>query len=108
MLTTKRSTLIKRGEKIIHGLTKKKIKDFSISLENSKVEAGSGSLPDNMIKSMAISFNPRSVKVNDLSKRFRSGSIPVVGYVSSNKFYIDLKAVLPSQVTKLAQAIKEV
>jgi len=108
MLTTSRKTLRNRGNKIINYQTNKKIKEFAIKLENSKVEAGSGSLPDNMIKSMAISFNPRSVKVNDLSKRFRSGSIPVVGYVSSNKFYIDLKAVLPSQVTQLAQAIKEV
>jgi len=108
MLTTSRNTLRNRGNKILNYQTNKKIKELGIKLENSKVEAGSGSLPDNMIKSMAISFKPRLVKVNDLSKKFRSGSIPVVGYVSSNIFYIDLKAVLPSQVTKLAQAIKEI
>ena len=108
MLTTSRNTLRNRGNKILNYQTNKKIKELGMKLKNSKVEAGSGSLPDNMIKSMAISFKPRLVKVNDLSKKFRSGSIPVVGYVSSNIFYIDLKAVLPSQVTKLAQAIKEI
>ena len=108
MLTTSRNTLRNRGNKILNYQTDKKIKELGMKLKNSKVEAGSGSLPDNMIKSMAISFKPRLVKVNDLSKKFRSGSIPVVGYVSSNIFYIDLKAVLPSQVTKLAQAIKEI
>ena len=108
MLTTSRNTLRNRGNKILNYQTDKKIKELGMKLNNSKVEAGSGSLPDNMIKSMAISFKPRLVKVNDLSKKFRSGSIPVVGYVSSNIFYIDLKAVLPSQVTKLAQAIKEI
>ena len=108
MLTTSRNTLRNRGNKILNYQTNKKIKELGMKLKNSKVEAGSGSLPDNRIKSMAISFKPRLVKVNDLSKKFRSGSIPVVGYVSSNIFYIDLKAVLPSQVTKLAQAIKEI
>ena len=108
MLTTSRNTLRNRGNKILNYQTNKKIKELGMKLKNSKVEAGSGSLPDNRIKSMAISFKPRLVKANDLSKKFRSGSIPVVGYVSSNIFYIDLKAVLPSQVTKLAQAIKEI
>ena len=38
---------------------------------------------------------------------FRCGSIPVVGYTSANTYYIDLKAVLPNQITTLAKAIKE-
>ena len=108
MLTTSQRTLIIRGKKILNFQTKQKIKALGIKLENSKVEAGSGSLPENMIDSMALSFNPKTIRVNDLAKRFRLGMIPVVGYVSSNKFYIDLKAILPDQVVKLAQAIKEV
>ena len=107
MLTTKRSTLIKRGEKIIHGLTKKKIKDFSISLENSKVEAGSGSLPENLIESMALSFSHKNISPNELARKFRTGRIPVVGYIKSNKYFIDLKAVMPNQLLKLTTAIKE-
>ena len=108
MLTTSQRTLITRGRKILNFQTKQKIKVLGIKLENSKVEAGSGSLPENMIDSMALSFNPKTIRINDLAKRFRLGMIPVVGYVSSNIFYIDLKAVLPDQVFKLAQAIKEV
>ena len=107
MLTTKRSTLIKRGEKIIHGLTKKKIKDFSISLENSKVEAGSGSLPENLIESMALSFSHKNISPNELARKFRTGRIPVVGYIKSNKYFIDLKAIMPNQLLKLTTAIKE-
>ena len=107
MLTTKRSTLINRGKKVIHGLTKKKINDFNISLENSKVEAGSGSLPENLIESMALSFNHKNISPNELAKKFRTGRIPVVGYIKSNKFFIDLKAILPNQFLKLTTAIKE-
>ena len=107
MLTTKRSTLINRGKKVIHGLTKKKINDFNISLENSKVEAGSGSLPENLIESMALSFSHKNIPPNELAKKFRTGRIPVVGYIKSNKFFIDLKAILPNQFLKLTTAIKE-
>lgn len=108
MLTTKRSTLVNRGKKVIQGLTKKKIKDFNIVLENSKVEAGSGSLPENPIKSIALSFSHKNISPNELARKFRSGRIPVVGYIKSNKFIIDLKAILPNQLLKLKTAIKEI
>ena len=108
MLTTKRSTLANRGKKVIQGLTKKKIKDFNIVLENSKVEAGSGSLPENPIESMALSFSHKNISPNELARKFRGGRIPVVGYIKSNKFIIDLKAILPNQLLKLKTAIKEI
>ena len=107
-LKTKRSTLANRGKKVIQGLTKKKIKDFNIVLENSKVEAGSGSLPENPIESIALSFSHKNISPNELAKKFRSGRIPVVGYIKSNKFIIDLKAILPNQLLKLKTAIKEI
>ena len=108
MLTTKRSTLVNRGKKVIQGLTKKKIKDFNIVLENSKVEAGSGSLPENPIESIALSFSHKNISPSELARKFRSGRIPVVGYIKSNKFIIDLKAILPNQFLKLKTAIKEI
>ena len=108
MLTTKRSTLVNRGKKVIQGLKKKKIKDFNIILENSKVEAGSGSLPENPIESIALSFSHKNISPNELARKFRSGRIPVVGYIKSNKFFIDLKAILPNQLFKLKTAIKEI
>tara|TARA_B100000809_G_scaffold242086_1_gene265861 strand:- start:529 stop:1893 length:1365 start_codon:yes stop_codon:yes gene_type:complete len=108
MLTTSRKVLKTRGQKILDSLTKKIIKDLGISLVNSEVEAGSGSLPDDKIESGALSFSPKNGKANDLAKAFRCGSIPVVGYIQKNTFYIDLKAVLPSQIKRLGAAIAEV
>ena len=108
MLTTKRSTLANRGKKVIQGLTKNRVKDFNIVLENSKVEAGSGSLPENPIESIALSFSHKNISPNELARKFRSGRIPVVGYIKSNKFIIDLKAILPNQLLKLKTAIKEI
>ena len=74
---------------------------------DSEVEAGSGSLPEDKIESAALSFSPKNGKVTDLAEALRCGSIPVVGYIKGNTFYIDLKAVLPNQIKRLATATQE-
>ena len=108
MLTTSRKVLKTRGQKVLDSLQKKTIKDLGISLVDSEVEAGSGSLPENKIESASLSFSPKNGKAKDLAKAFRCGSIPVVGYIHKNTFYIDLKSVLPNQIKRLSTAIQEV
>ena len=108
LLTTSRKTLKIRGKKILNMVERKKVEDLGIKLEESEVEAGSGSLPENKIESMALSFKPQSISVTTLSRTFRLGSFPVVGYTSGNIFFIDLKAVLPSQLKQLANAINNI
>ena len=108
MLATSRGTLRLRGKKILELLNKDKIADLNIELVSSVVEAGSGSLPEKRINSIALVFRSKNKTCSELAKKFRIGTIPVVGFINNNKFYIDLKAVLPSQVTKLSQAINKI
>jgi L-seryl-tRNA(Ser) seleniumtransferase len=108
LLTTSQNTLMKRGEKILTDIPNKKINDLRISLVESKVEAGSGSLPVQTIPSAALLFKPKTISVSKLAKAFRTGNTPVVGYTKGNAFYIDLKAVLLNQVSRLIQAIQDV
>ena len=108
MLTTSRRILKNRGQRILDFQKRKKIRDLGIKLVESEVEAGSGSLPEDKIESMALSFKPKLMKITELAVGFRCGPIPVVGYTSGHTFYIDLKAVLPDQINLLAKAIDEV
>ena len=108
LLSSSRRSLTERGNKVMNLIQKSKVKDYGIKLIESKVEAGSGSLPEKKISSMAIVFESKSIKCSVLAKKFRKGKIPVVGYMKDNKFYIDLKAVLPNQLIKLSQAINSV
>ena len=108
MLTTSRRILKNRGQRILDFQKRKKIRDLGIKLVESEVEAGSGSLPEDKIESMALSFKPKLMKITELAAGFRCGPIPVVGYTSGHTFYIDLKAVLPGQINLLAKAIDEV
>ena len=108
MLTTSRKVLRTRAEKVFNGLKTKTIRNLGITIVESFVEAGSGSLPEKNIASMALQFKPKSRKVTELAAAFRCGSIPVVGYITADNYYIDLKAVLPVQIRKLTVAIFEV
>ena len=108
MLTTSRKVLRTRAEKVFNGLKTKTIRNLGITIVESFVEAGSGSLPEKNIASMALQFKPKSRKVTELAAAFRCGSIPVVGYITADNYYIDLKAVLPVQIRKLTVAISEV
>ncbi len=108
MLTTSRKVLRTRAKKVFNGLKTKTIRNLGITIVESFVEAGSGSLPEKNIASMALQFKPKSRIVTELAAAFRCGSIPVVGYITADNYYIDLKAVLPVQIRKLTVAISEV
>ncbi len=108
MLTTKRTILKRRATTILKNLEQEIVRDFGISIVESFVEAGSGSLPEKNIESIALRFNPIIIEANHLSKTLKKSFIPIIGYINKNKFYIDLKSVLPSQIKKIRQAIIEV
>ena len=108
MITTKQSVLRNRANKILSSIRKKKKNDLGIKVVSSKVEAGSGSLPEQKIDSISLLFDPKIMTVSKLSRRFRIGATPVVGYVNNGKFYIDLKAVLQNQINDLIKAIENI
>ena len=108
LLTTSQKTLLNRGAKILRDLPQNITKQLGITLVESLVEAGSGSLPVKSIPSAALRFTPQQMTVSTLAKSFREGAIPVVGYNKGNAFYIDLKDVLPNQSLQLIEAIIEV
>ena len=108
LLTTSRRELIVRGKRIIENIPNNKVKVLGLTLEESLVEAGSGSLPLKSIPSAVLKFRPKKISVSSLAKAFRLGKQPVVGYTKRNIFYIDLKAVLPSQISQLIASIKQV
>ena len=107
-MTRSRDKLRALANKIIRDLPKKNINQLGLTIEDSLVEAGSGSLPEKNIESMALRFNPTSMSVNKLSSAFRDLDNPVIGYINQNSFFIDLKAVLPSQISTLIKSIKNI
>jgi len=108
LLITPRTVLRRRGQKLLASLPKTTVRKLGITIVDSMVEAGSGSLPVESIESVAFRFNAKNVKPTELAKRFRTQDSPVVGYIKGNRFTIDLKAVLPAQMKDLSGAIQGV
>ena len=108
LLTSTREDLDKMGKSIVNNIPSKKIKMLGLSVENSLVEAGSGSLPEKNIESVALKFSSSVISANKLSLLLKKGKVPIVGYIQKDSFFIDLKAVLPSQVSKIIKAINKI
>ena len=96
-----------RGKRILSQLSKKSIKNLGISLVESEVEVGSGSLPLERLDSIALKFNPKNISPTKLARMFRTASVPVVGYINENNFFIDLKALIPGQEKELVEVIND-
>ena len=107
LLMSSQKSLKNRGKKIFSQISKKNITGLNISVVKSEVEVGSGSLPLERLESMALEFNPKNISPSKLAKMFRQASIPVVGYINENKFFIDLKALIPGQEKDLVKVIND-
>ncbi len=108
LLTRKRSELQSFGNDILSSLPSKIIEKFNIRLIESKVEAGSGSLPTEKIESIAIEFSSSTQKPSEIAKIFRTASVPVLGYINGNRFRIDLKAIPQDLIDELTRIMIEV
>ncbi len=112
LLQTSQKTLRNRADKLFSEIKSSVKKRWKIKIIESTVEAGSGSLPEEKIESVALKFRDQGLgirgQVEELAKQFRTRSIPVVGYIHKDMYYIDLKAVLPKQYSELIKAINEV
>ena len=103
----KKIELEKIANALINKLPSKIINKYNLCIKETAVEAGSGSLPLEKLPSIAIVVKS-GMKMNDLSKKFRMASIPILGYIKENQFHIDLKSIPDYQEELLLQSIREV
>ncbi len=96
-----------RAENIFRRLGDKIIRDLGITILDTQVEAGSGSMPTELIPSIGIMFNS-NVSEATLAERFRKTKNPIIGYINNKKFIIDLKAISKEEIDTLIDSIKEV
>ena len=93
---------------IVGKIPLKVIDELGIEIIESMVEAGSGSLPEKNIRSIALKFRSSKYSVNQVSDHFRRSPIPIIGYIRKESYFIDLKAVLPHQKDNIVGAIKSI
>ena len=100
--------LEKYGNEIIINLSEEIIEKSGIKITNSTVEAGSGSLPTESIKSKALVFNSKTIKPKELHLKFLNQNPSILGFIHNKKYRIDLKSVLENQIKEIQISIKEI
>ena len=97
--------LKENANKIVKLIDKEINKKYNMVIQESKVEAGSGSLPTEKISSIAISIYSKEISSNTISNQLRLCSTPILTYIKNDKVYIDLKAITDSQLDLVAKMI---
>ena len=99
--------IYKMGKRIVNKLSNDIVNTFKIELKETEVEAGSGSLPLEKLPSVALVFNDK-MKASELSTKLRLASNPILGYITGNRFHIDLKAIPGSQEKQLISSLNTI
>ncbi len=80
--------------------------DFSLQIESSSAQIGSGSQPMAKIPSIAVTISGKNNgKLTALLARFKSLSTPVISRVENNKIWLDLRSL--ANIEKLLTTLKE-
>ncbi|MBE7357919.1 L-seryl-tRNA(Sec) selenium transferase [Campylobacter sputorum] len=98
LLNTSEGELVEIGEFIID---KVGLKDISITKTNTYV--GGGTMPNKKLPSIAVALDGNAI---NLERKFRDKN--VIGRIEDDKFMLDLRSVLKSDINELVEIIKEV
>jgi L-seryl-tRNA(Ser) seleniumtransferase len=103
VLATTMDELKVRAGTIIEGL---KGLPLSTRVGEGRVQIGGGTLPKSVLPSVTIDLIPNRISLEELSRRLRRGKPPVIGYVSGQRYKIDLRTVFPRQDAEVQAAIR--
>ena len=107
LLMSSRKKIQKRAQRVFRLIPPKIFKNYKISLDETLVEAGSGTLPSVKFESVAFIITSKKYSASTISSRFRNAKHPVVGFIKNNNFHLDFKSIIPSQEKLLLQSITE-
>lgn len=103
MLRVNSAELTVRAESIVKELNGLPLK---AQVGKGRAQMGGGTLPKAVLPSVTIDLEPQGLPLAELSRRLRHGTPPVVGYITGQRYKIDLRTVFSRQDLELAEAIR--
>ncbi|MCF7804994.1 MAG: L-seryl-tRNA(Sec) selenium transferase [Candidatus Marinimicrobia bacterium] len=104
LLTQSMDTLEELGEAVLSELDGEVIETLGIKLTDAETEAGSGSLPTEKIPGKALVITSAQWSAQKMMRWMRRYETPVVGYISEDKCFFNLRAVMREQIAILVNA----
>ena len=105
MLAVSNDELRARAEKIVAALVGLPL---DARIAEGKAQIGGGTLPRSVIPSVTVDFVPTNIGLADFAARLRASTPPVIGYISGNRFKLDLRTIFPRQDEQIAGALSSV
>ena len=99
MLTAKGEDLQRRAAAIAESLADQKIRSV---VESTAATVGGGAFPTAQLPSFAVTLDMNASETEGL---LRAGTPPVIGRVSEDRLYLDLRSVLPTEDVLLTEAV---
>ena len=96
-LTLDEAELRRRGEALL-GAAGILPDSWSLALEPSQAQIGSGALPDKTLPSLSVTIRHAELSADEIAARLRSLSTPVIARISDDKVWLDLRGAEPEQL----------
>ena len=78
---------------------------WQISVQRQQSPVGGGSLPDVKLPTHAVRIMLPDGNLNGLAKRLRNAEIPIVGYISCEAYYLDVRTLQEGDIELIAEAV---
>jgi L-seryl-tRNA(Ser) seleniumtransferase len=107
MLSLSREEIEVRAKNLIQTLSQEaRASGLIIAIEEGKSAVGGGSGPATHPATVLISFRHDSLSADEIQRRLRLPSPPVIARISDGKVLIDLRTVAPDEEAELLGAIR--
>jgi L-seryl-tRNA(Ser) seleniumtransferase len=80
---------------------------LQIAIGRSTAKAGGGTLPKSSLSSVTIDITPKNGSPLDFAARLRNTTPPVIGYIATDRFKLDLRTIFPQQDDLVVNAIRD-
>jgi L-seryl-tRNA(Ser) seleniumtransferase len=79
---------------------------LQITIGQNTAKVGGGTLPKSTMASVTIEMAPKNYSLIEFAARLRKSAPPLIGYVATNRFKIDLRTISPQQDEAVVEAIR--
>lgn len=108
MLTADPEILDRRARRLKRRIGKSLEGKCSLAVQETGSRVGGGALPEENIASRALVLGPLDRTVNELEKNLRLQSLPVIGRIEGDRYFLDMRTVTDNEIPLLADILGRV